>query len=121
VELKLKMGLLLAALQEAKLLSGVHIPVMPQMHKVRRRSSSSGEKLNQNLEDEVLVVEGDTDAKSIHEKPPVGGAGRYLDERVVVEDRPDGSPRIRERVVIEDRSIRERSKSPHEKLTTEER
>ena len=99
------MGLLLAALQEAKLLPGVHVPVGPQVRKVWRRSSSSGERSNQNQEDEVEAVEDDADAGSIHKKQPVGHAGSFAQNQVVMEDRP----------------VRERTESPHEKLTNEER
>jgi hypothetical protein len=104
-ELKHKMILLYTFLQEAKLLSAG--PTKSPMRGSRRESSSSAEKLNQNVEGEVVVIEGSADEQSTHEKHPV--------EPEVVTVEKDPSParsRERERVVIEDSPRRVRTRSP---------
>jgi hypothetical protein len=102
-ELKQKMVLLYAFLQDAKLLSAR--PMKPSMHGFRRESSSPAEKLNQNVEDEVAAKEENAEEEPTPEKQP------DEPEVVVVERSPTQFPE-RERVVIEDSPRRNRTRSP---------
>jgi len=98
-ELKQKMGLLLAALQEARLLSPV---LMKSSKREIRRASSSAERSNP--DEEVVVVEEDTVEDSIYRKRPIR-------RDVVVADRSPREDGERERVVIEDSPRRDRTRS----------
>lgn len=102
-ELKQKMGLLLAALQEAKLLSPA--PLKRKKHELRQESSSSEAKLNRGVEDEVVVVEKDADQEFNHEKQQVGRGEdvvgrspiqfRYRERDVVEDSREEVESRVR--------------------------
>jgi hypothetical protein len=91
--------LLLAALQEAKLLSA--LPGKPQKRKARRTSSSPKESWNREVEDEIVAVDKDADEELAREPQSVEREEAVVDkspiqfqerERVLVEASPEKAP-----------------------------